>query len=310
MIESNHIHPTAEVRSKSIEQGAKIGAYCLISEEVKVGAKVVIHANCVIESDVSIGNGVVIESGVKICSGAIIGNNTYIGSNVTFAKTPKSDTTTTNIEDGASVGGGATLLAGVSVGVCASVAPGAVVTKSVPAYTIVKGNPASVSGYVNHRLDDDRAQAISLSKVPLRGYQESIPLGAGASVVQRLKYVSDMRGNLSVSEFPEDIPFTPRRYFLIFDVPNQEVRGSHAHRECEQFLICVNGSVNVMVDDGETRSEVILDSPDLGVYIPPLVWGTQYRYSDNAVLLVFASHPYDDGDYIRDYEEFRLIAKA
>ena len=65
-----------------------------------------------------------------------------------------------------------------------------------------------------------------------------------------------------------------------------------------------------MVDDGTVRSEVVLDSPDLGVYIPPLVWGTQYRYSEDAVLLVFASHTYDDLDYIRNYQDFQAITKG
>jgi len=62
-----------------------------------------------------------------------------------------------------------------------------------------------------------------------------------------------------------------------------------------------------MVDDGNVRSEVVLDSPDLGVYIPPMVWGTQYRYSEDAVLLVFASHIYDDADYIRKYKDFQQL---
>src|SRR5438094_728099 len=81
-------------------------------------------------------------------------------------------------------------------------------------------------------------------------------------------------------------------------------RGSHAHRECAQFLVCVTGACAVVVDDGEHRLEVALDRPNRGVYVPPMVWATQYKYTRDAVLLVLASHPYDAADYIRNYEEF------
>ena len=80
------------------------------------------------------------------------------------------------------------------------------------------------------------------------------------------------------------------------------------HRECHQFLICVSGQVNVAVDDGKQRGEVTLDSPTVGLYVPPRVWASQYRYDRQAVLLVFASHPYDPGDYIREYETFLRCA--
>ncbi|WP_368086330.1 FdtA/QdtA family cupin domain-containing protein [Microvirga flocculans] len=119
-----------------------------------------------------------------------------------------------------------------------------------------------------------------------------------------LKSVRDMRCDLSVEEFERDPPFVPRRYFLVYNVPSQEVRGEHAHKNCEQFLVCVRGSCRVLLDDGLQRREILLDRPDLGVYVPPMIWGTQYRYSSDAVLLVFASHDYDPSDYIRTYSEF------
>ena len=106
-----------------------------------------------------------------------------------------------------------------------------------------------------------------------------------------------------------DLPFVVRRSFLIYNVPNAEVRGEHAHRQCEQFLMAVKGSVRVRVDDGRQREEFCLDSPGLGLHLPPMVWGTQYRYSEGAMLLVLASLPYDPADYIRDYGEFLTLAK-
>ena len=73
---------------------------------------------------------------------------------------------------------------------------------------------------------------------------------------------------------------------------------------CAQVLVCLHGSVHCIVDDGMTRREVRLDSPDVALHMPPMLWGTQYKYSEDAVLAVFASHSYDPDDYIREYEQF------
>lgn len=320
MTDSLFIHPKAEVHSKQIGANSKVSQFCIVLEQAQIGTDANIGSHCLIENSVVIGDRATIKSGVQIWDGVTIGDDVFVGPNVTFAngKYPKSnqhlgEPVDTVLEDGVSIGGGATLVAGITIGKGALVAAGAVVTKSVPAHTIVKGNPARVSGYVNRASQSEGDDVVRLSNarnVPARGDQEVVSLGAGDAIVRRLKFVEDMRGNLSAGEFPRDIPFNPKRYFLVFDVPNQEVRGSHAHKECEQFLVCIKGSVNVMVDDGNVRSEVVLDSPDIGVYIPPLVWGTQYRYSEDAVLLVFASHVYDDLDYIRNYQEFQNITKS
>lgn len=126
----------------------------------------------------------------------------------------------------------------------------------------------------------------------------------------RLPRIKDPRGNLTVGEFQRDIPFAVNRYFLVYQVPLVDVRGEHAHRECHQFLLCVRGHVRVLGDDGQRREEFLLDSPDLGFYMPPMTWGAQFAYSPDAALLVFASHHYDPADYIRDYAEFRALAGA
>ena len=131
----------------------------------------------------------------------------------------------------------------------------------------------------------------------------------GASLVQ-LTLIAGENGSLVVGERPSQLPFTVERIFTLFDIPEGEVRGTHAHRHCEQFLICQRGSVTAVVDDGEHRAEVVLDRPDVGLYMPALTWGTQYRYSRDAVLLVLASDPYDADDYIHDYEEFKGLSKA
>ena len=119
----------------------------------------------------------------------------------------------------------------------------------------------------------------------------------------------DQRGNLVVGELPSSLPFVAKRFFYVSNVPEGEPRGIHAHKECHQFLICVAGTVKAMVDDGEHRQVFTLSSNGQGLHMPPLIWGCQYDYSPDAVLLVLASHNYDAEDYIHEYSEF-LAARA
>jgi hypothetical protein len=169
------------------------------------------------------------------------------------------------------------------------------VTRSVPPHAIVVGNPARIQGYVQtHRVaTPERLAAPSAAGRTM--------LSVGNAHVQRFPEFFDLRGRLTAGEA---LPFVPRRWFLVYDVPSREVRGEHAHRVCHQFLVCVAGQVTIAVDDGENRAEVLLDDPTLGVYIPPLVWGSQFRYDSDSVLLVLASHEYDPDDYIREYDSF------
>ena len=130
------------------------------------------------------------------------------------------------------------------------------------------------------------------------------PLGVGGCTLYALPLISDARGNLSVAEYEKQIPFLIKRCFWVFDVPSHEVRGVHAHRLLHQYLICVKGSISIVLDDGKSRVQVLLNKPNLGLYIPPMVWGTQYKYSLGAVLIVFASEKYDHKDYFRGYDDF------
>lgn len=117
----------------------------------------------------------------------------------------------------------------------------------------------------------------------------------------------DHRGSLVVGEVNKQLPFSVERIFFVSHVPEGEPRGIHAHKECHQFLVCVAGSVKAMVDDGETRTVVTLDRPTVGLHMPPMTWGAQYDYSEDAVLLVLASHIYNADDYIHEYEEFLAL---
>lgn len=211
------------------------------------------------------------------------------------------------VQAGARIGANATVCAGVTIGMRARVEPGAVVSRSVPPLAIVEGNPARIIGYVETRADGAVATSSARTPLPQPGMEASNVRGV---TLHRFRVVPDLRGSLTVGEFEREIPFAPKRYFLVFDVPTAETRGEHAHLRCEQFLIAVRGSVSVVADDGEAREEFTLDHPGVGLYLPPMTWGIQYRYSTDAVLLVFASDYYDPADYVRDYGEFLRRVKA
>lgn len=122
-----------------------------------------------------------------------------------------------------------------------------------------------------------------------------------------LQRVDGDNGSLVVAETPGLMPFVARRLFTLFDIPGGELRGTHAHRACQQLLICQHGSVTAVVDDGEHRAEVVLNDPARALYMPALTWGGQYDYSPDAVLAVLASDAYDADDYIHDYDEFLTL---
>lgn len=309
------IHDTAAVQSTLIGAGTTIWQSVVILPGARVGADVNICAHCFIENDVTIGDRVTIKSGVYLWDGVRLDNDVFIGPNVTFTndKFPRSKAhpatfMVTHVEEGASIGGGAVLLPGITIGRGAMVGAGAVVTKSVPPYAIVYGSPARIAGYVENTSSAGKTGGLAVQTL-VDSADGVIETGVGGVTLHRLKSVQDMRGDLSVGEFSRDIPFEPKRYFLVFNVPSEKTRGEHAHRVCHQFLICVKGSCAVVADDGSSRCEMLLDSPDKGVYLPPLTWGIQYKYSSDAVLLVFASHPYEADDYIRSYTDFLAITR-
>ena len=151
------------------------------------------------------------------------------------------------------------------------------------------------------------------SKVEARPGETQVssePIGDRGVALYRFPWIQDPRGDLTVGEFDKGFPFQPKRYFIVFGVSAGTLRGEHAHRNCHQLLICAQGSCKALVDDGVTRREVRLDNPSIGIYMPPMTWGTQFDYSADAALLVLASHHYDPDDYIRDYDVFRDALRA
>lgn len=124
------------------------------------------------------------------------------------------------------------------------------------------------------------------------------------TVIELDKHHSDRKGNITVVENKEDIPFEVRRTYYLYDVPGGESRGGHAHRELSQLIIAAIGSFTVTLDDGKVKRTFVLNRPYQGLYIVPGIWRTLDDFSTGAVCLVLASHGYDEADYIRDYDEF------
>ena len=116
--------------------------------------------------------------------------------------------------------------------------------------------------------------------------------------------LGDSRGSLVVLEEEKTVPFAIKRVYYIFGTQPDVSRGFHAHRNLKQVAVCVTGSCRMILDDGFTREDVILDSPTEGLLIEDLVWREMHDFSDDCVLLVLASEHYDEADYIRDYDEF------
>lgn len=304
------VHPQGLCESRNIGSRTRVWAFAHVLPGAVIGADCNICDHVFIENDVKVGDRVTVKCGVQLWDGVELEDDVFIGPNVTFtndlfprSRNPPAAWARTLIQKGASIGANATILANTTIGQNAMVGAGAVVTQPVPPNAIVVGNPAKIVGYV-----DAKGGQSAGAKAPAK------PAGPQSSTVKGvqlipLRYVPDLRGALSVGEFGREIPFEPKRYFLVFDVPTAKTRGEHAHIECHQFLVAVKGSVSVVADDGQQREEFLLDRPDMGVYLPAMTWGIQYRYSPDAVLLVFASHHYDAADYIRDYGDFLARAK-
>ncbi len=111
-------------------------------------------------------------------------------------------------------------------------------------------------------------------------------------------------GYLTSLESLKNIPFDIKRVYYTYGVPTKQKRGFHAHKNLEQVLICINGSVKVKCFNGKEVKIYSLDKPNEGLYIGPMVWREIYDYSENTVLIVLASELYDEKDYIRDYNKF------
>lgn len=117
--------------------------------------------------------------------------------------------------------------------------------------------------------------------------------------------VHEERGNLAVIE-KHVVPFDIKRVYYLYDIPTNTYRGGHAHKKQESVIIALSGSFEVLVDDGVTKSKITLNNPNKGLYVPTGVWRELKNFSSGSVCLVLASTEFDEGEYIRDYNQFKL----
>ena len=304
MTTDSQTHSTAIIEpDASIGQGFRAGAFTLVCSGAVVGADCDLGDHVVVEGAAEIGARVTIKSGVQLWNGLRLADDVFVGPNATFTNDsfPRSKhhperCIATTVNQGASIGANATILPGITIGANAMVGAGAVVTRDVPPNAIVQGNPARIVGYVDASASAPADATAMSAGLPEGEY-------AGARLI-RLPVVEDLRGSLTFAQTDGLLPFVPSRFFVVYGVPSRDVRGEHAHRNCHQLLIAASGTLAVVVDDGTERVEVALADPSVALHIPPMVWATEYKYSGDASLLVFASEHYDEDDYIRDYDDY------
>ena len=119
-----------------------------------------------------------------------------------------------------------------------------------------------------------------------------------------LPKILDKRGNLSIIEEFQHIPFKIARTYWIYDVPGGETRGGHAYKENQECIVALSGSFDVVLDDGKQKQTYSLNRSYYGLYIPRGLWRQMQNFSTNSLALVLSSTTYDPNDYIRDYREF------
>ena len=119
-----------------------------------------------------------------------------------------------------------------------------------------------------------------------------------------LPVIPERRGNLTFIEGSNHIPFDIKRVYYLYDIPSGSERGQHAHKELQQLIICMSGSFSIAIDDGHSTKEFFMNSPYMGLYLPPMIWREIKNFSSAAVCMVLASEVYLETDYIRDYQSF------
>ena len=124
------------------------------------------------------------------------------------------------------------------------------------------------------------------------------------TIIELDKHHSDRKGNLSVVQNEDTIPFDVKRVYYLYDVPGGESRGAHAHKELSQLIVAASGSFTVTLDDGKVKRSFLLNRPYQGLLVVPGIWRTLDDFSSGSVCMVLASHGYDKNDYIREYDDF------
>ncbi len=119
-----------------------------------------------------------------------------------------------------------------------------------------------------------------------------------------LPKIPDRRGNLSFLEGNNHIPFEIKRVFWIYDVPGGEIRGGHAYRESEEFIIALSGSFDIILNNGKNEQRYRLNRSYYGLYVPKMMWRHMENFSTNSLALVLSSTHYSEQDYIREFADY------
>lgn len=128
-------------------------------------------------------------------------------------------------------------------------------------------------------------------------------------MIIELPKFNDPRGNLSFLENENQIPFKIARSYWIYDVPGGETRGGHAFKENDEFIIALSGAFDVVLDNGKEKQKFQLNRSYYGLYVPKGWWREMENFSTNSVAFILSSIPYDKNDYIRDYDDFKSLAR-
>ncbi len=123
-----------------------------------------------------------------------------------------------------------------------------------------------------------------------------------------LPKVHNQAGNITALQNFQNIPFAIRRVYYLYDVPGGAERGGHGHKKLQQFIIALSGSFDVLIDDGFNKKIIHLDRPYIGLHIVPGIWRELLNFSSGAICLVLASEKYEEEDYIRDMNTYKIFA--
>lgn len=125
--------------------------------------------------------------------------------------------------------------------------------------------------------------------------------------IMQLPKILDARGNLSFFEYPNQLPFEIARTYWVYDVPGGGIRGSHAFKEQQEFIIALSGSFDVILHDGENEQKFSLNRSYYGLLVPKMLWRKLENFSTNSLALIVSDKLFNDQDYIRDFEQFKNL---
>ena len=219
------VHENALLESEQVGGGTRVWAFAHVLPGARIGVDCNICDHVFIENDVVIGDRVTVKPGVQLWDGLRIDDDVFVGPNATFTNDPAprskqhlDEHPLTVVRRGASIGANATILPGLTIGQYAMVGAGSVVTRSVPPYAVVVGNPARIIRY-----DADAGSSLAGSSTGGRPQDSAIEV-SGVSL-HRVPRIEDLRGDLIAREVGAGLPFAPNRCFLVMGVRSKEVRG-------------------------------------------------------------------------------------